>query len=367
MQQMIPSPDILPLPGPDWLFLVLLIVTFTVHLVFMNFLLGGTLISAISYFRGKKDPNHALLAKKLYKFMPAVIAFTVNFGIPPLLFVQVLYGHFLYSSSILIAAFWFIVIPLLILGYYGTYSMRFGWEKTGKLKNYLIWITSLIFIIIGFIFVNNMTLMLKPESFVTHYFKNPSTGFLNLSDLSLYPRYLHVFIGAIALAGFWILIVGVRKRTGDEKWSKWAAEYGAKIFFYATLINVFAGIWFLLAHPERVVKFFIGNNFFATVILVISILLTVILLVVFYKATKNITDLKLVQFGFGLLILIMLLMVVLRHFLRFIYLEPFFKTGMLEVEPQWGAFLIFLILFIFFMIPSLAWMIKVVLKAEKAD
>lgn len=367
MKQMIPSPDVLPLPGPDWLFLILLIVTFTIHLIFMNFFLGGTLIAAASHLRGKTDTNHALLAKKIYKFIPAVIALAVNFGIPPLLFVQVLYGHFLYSSSILIAVFWFAVIPLLILGYYGVYSMRFGWERLGKYKKYLVWLITLIFAAIGFIFVNNMTLMLKPDTFVTHYFNAPSTGSLNLSDLSIYPRYLHVFLGAVALTGFWILIIGIRKKTGDEQWSNWAAKYGANIFFYSTLTNIFIGILFLLAHPQKIVKFFLGNNISATVILIISILLTFILLVIIYKVKKNISNIKLIHLLSGLLLLIMFLMVILRHFLRFIYLESFFKTEILRIKPQWIAFIIFLTLFVFFMMPAIAWMIKVVLKAERSD
>ena len=41
----IPALDPTPLPAPAWLFQVLLLVTFFVHLVFLNVTLGGTLIA----------------------------------------------------------------------------------------------------------------------------------------------------------------------------------------------------------------------------------------------------------------------------------------------------------------------------------
>ena len=53
--------------------------------------------------------------------IPTLIALTVNFGVPPLLFVQVLYGHLFYSSSVMLAVPWILVIPILILAYYAAY------------------------------------------------------------------------------------------------------------------------------------------------------------------------------------------------------------------------------------------------------
>ena len=41
----IPSLDPMPLPGPVWLMVTLLLVTFLLHLVAMNLTLGGTAIA----------------------------------------------------------------------------------------------------------------------------------------------------------------------------------------------------------------------------------------------------------------------------------------------------------------------------------
>ena len=80
----IPAADTIPV---HWLwFQVLLIVTFFIHMILMNFLLGGSLLTLWDLFRGK-------LEKKASGNIPTLVALTVNFGVPPLLFVQVLYGR----------------------------------------------------------------------------------------------------------------------------------------------------------------------------------------------------------------------------------------------------------------------------------
>ena len=43
----IPALDPTPLPAPAWLFQALLLVTFFVHILFLNVTLGGTVIGAV--------------------------------------------------------------------------------------------------------------------------------------------------------------------------------------------------------------------------------------------------------------------------------------------------------------------------------
>ena len=66
------------------------------------------------------------VAKKL----PVMIALGINMGVPPLLFLQVVYGNLFYSSSVLMAVYWILIIPLLILAYYGTYIHIFRYGKS---------------------------------------------------------------------------------------------------------------------------------------------------------------------------------------------------------------------------------------------
>jgi len=48
---LIPALDAAGLPGPPWLFHMLLVSTFFLHMLFMNLTLGGTLLAVIAHFR----------------------------------------------------------------------------------------------------------------------------------------------------------------------------------------------------------------------------------------------------------------------------------------------------------------------------
>jgi hypothetical protein len=167
MMQTIPIPhvDPLPLPGPVWLFTLLLLVVFTLHVAAMNSALGGGIWALWNYLRGRhsEHPFSRRLANELSAMLPSFLAFTVTLGVAALLFVQVLYGNFLYTSSILIGALWLMVIPLVMVAYYGFYYFSYTAEKGKGIAGCVLAISVCVLLCIAFIFVNNMTLMLSPE------------------------------------------------------------------------------------------------------------------------------------------------------------------------------------------------------------
>ncbi|MFC1513490.1 hypothetical protein ACFL5P_00600 [candidate division KSB1 bacterium] len=363
MDQVIPTPDVLPIPAPDWLFLFLLIFTFLIHLVFMNCLFGGTIYAAISYIKGKKDPNSAYLSQKMFNFMPVVIAFAVNFGVAPLLFAQTLYGHLLYSSSILMANYWFAIVPMIITGYYGAYLLKFKWDKLKKSHIYVTSGVALIFSAVAFMFVNNMTLMLTPQEWFEHYFKNPATGSLNWGDMQIYPRYIHMLLGAVSVSGVWIMIIGARRKTGDAEWSDWAVKKGYKVFLWATMINILIGVWFLLAIPGNIAMSFLGRDAAATITFVFSLVLLAAAIIYLRKASKSPENIRSTFYGAGFLLGVLTLMIIMRHQLRAFYLEPVFTLDQLHSEPQWMAFSIFAV-FLVIGFAAAGYMIRVVLKSN---
>src|SRR6056297_1739720 len=112
INQIIPSAEAIPVNW--WWFQVLLILTFLLHLILMNFILGGSLLTLWDAFRKKTFRRESTT-------IPTLIALTINLGVPPLLFLQVIYGNFFYSSSVIMASPWILVIPVLILAYYRAY------------------------------------------------------------------------------------------------------------------------------------------------------------------------------------------------------------------------------------------------------
>jgi len=162
----IPRPEPLPLPAPPWLIWILLLVTFLLHVLAMNSILGGSILATFARIKG--SGHYDTFFRTFVKILPVAIATTITLGVPPLLFVQVFYGRLLYTSSVLMGWFWFSVIPLLILAYYGSYVLAFKTDSSSKWK-WLIWVVVVILLIIAFIYTNNMSLMLRPEVFVEKY------------------------------------------------------------------------------------------------------------------------------------------------------------------------------------------------------
>jgi len=116
---LIPSPDTIPV---HWIwFKVLLIITFMAHILLMNIMLGSAIIAFFNGLKKSQDSSTISLQKDISEKITFVIAFTINFGVAPLLFLQVLYGNFFYTSSILMAAYWLSIILLLIIAYYSAY------------------------------------------------------------------------------------------------------------------------------------------------------------------------------------------------------------------------------------------------------
>ena len=158
---MIPTLDPNPLPAPYWVFKLLLLVTFFLHILAMNFMLGGAVLALAAKWGSRQHGDRMFfdLGKKLPFLFPA----TITLGIAPLLFVQVLYGQFFYTSSIIIAWPWLLVLIFLTVAYYSVYYVSFhSEERPGRAGNVMLLSVILIFLI-GFIYSNNLTLSQTPS------------------------------------------------------------------------------------------------------------------------------------------------------------------------------------------------------------
>ncbi len=127
MSPPLPALDPTPLPAPVWLFHLLLLVTFLVHVLFMNVSLGGTLIASVHgvLARGADAPGRRLV-RGMAGMLPASVSFTITTGVAPLLFVQVLYGQLFYSATVLVGWCWLGLLLLLVVAYYAVYLQKHG-------------------------------------------------------------------------------------------------------------------------------------------------------------------------------------------------------------------------------------------------
>lgn len=362
----IPSIDPMPVPGPIWLMKTLLLVLFFLHLLFMNCTLAGGITTLLNAIRGRSDrhPMSRQLSKEIGAMLPIFVSFTVTLGVAALLFVQVLYGNLLYTSSILIGVYWFSVILLVLLGYYGYYffNMRSG-ERASTSSVVVLSFSVLCFLLIGFIFTNNMTLMWTPEKWLAMYRAKANGLHLDLSDISIVPRYLHTVVGSFGVFSAALAHYGVLRLKKDPEFGTWLVRRSSVVFAGTTVLQFLIGMAFLMTLPKNVASIFfsdaLGVSIFALAL--VTTLAATIMLLIGGTAKK---PGPLVHAGFGMVIITVALMVVMRDMVRTAYLQPYFQISRLQVSPQVGIIVVFLLTFIGGL-ATLVWMLRKVAQGKR--
>ncbi len=324
----IPSADNLPV---HWLwFQVLLVITFSLHLLFVNLILGGSILSIVDRLRGEK-------LNVFSKNLPVLVALTINLGVPPLLFVQVLYGQFFYTSSVLMAVFWIAVIPVLILAYYGTYIYVKKAERFEKWSFISLIVSVLFMLYVAFMYVNNSTLALNPKDWMS-YFQNQNGTLLHLNDKSIWPRFLHFILASVAIAAIGKSVFYKYSKKITDEIKTIVIKKNLKIFAWITIFQILVGSWFWLSMPKEVWKAFMGSNLAATILMILGWILALGMLhFSFSGKLKGTLILGLAE---------VFIMVIIREFSRSAYLKEIFHPSQLINNHQVSSLIVFLVIFI---------------------
>lgn len=350
---LIPTPNPVPV-HPLW-FEILLVATFVVHLLFMNTALGATVVAVFSRDKGQKSLASSAAARDLSYKIPGTLALAVNFGVAPLLFLQVLYAQFFYPSSMMLAVYKLAVIALVILAYYFLYIYDFKFNKLQGGKVFFSVAAALLLLAVGFFFTNNMTLMITPERWFAHM--DDSTGrFLNLGEPTLFPRFLHFMTASLAVGGLFTAILGARRTKRGDSYGETQTRTGMAWFAWATLAQVAVGLWFLITLPQDILLLIMGGHWAFTVTFFAAMAGAVAALLFGFK--------RLVGPATGALVFTVSVMAILRHLVRTAYLEPFFRTSDLQVASQYSPLLLFLAALAVGLI-LVAYMIKLALRAAR--
>ena len=347
---LIPVADAIPVHW-FWLHLLLTVTTF-LHFVAMNIMLGtGFIAFSLPFWRGDDMMS---LNSHIAKTLPYSIAFTINLGVAPLLFLQVLYGQFFYTSSILMGVYWLSIFGILIVSYYAAYAYRLADDRTGMGRLYIA-VAVLLLLAVSFLFSNNVSIMQMPEVW-TSYFSDRTGWLLNFSDPVLLPRYLHFMASAVAVGGLAIaLYFEILKRRGATDGDEWI-KLGCNWFTYATIINFGIGFWFLGALPEAAYNpaTLGGKTFF---VMMIGSVATIIPSVAYAQTGRIIS-------ATAWALVTVLLMTLARDILRLTYLKPYFSLSDLPYVPQYSPFILFLLAFLGG-IYLVGWMLKLVWNSKE--
>ncbi|MCR4414473.1 MAG: hypothetical protein NUV77_18800 [Thermoguttaceae bacterium] len=251
------------LPAPFWFIQLFKVLGFTLHMVPMHLWYAGMLVALWLYGRGP-DPGRRF-ATRLLAQMPVLMAFGINLGIVPLLFLQVAYCRAFYPATILMAWFWLAIVVLLIPAYYGVYYHSAALASDGaamtRLRRASGWTAAVLFVVIGFLFANGLSLTTRDEAWhalwAAHNVGGAATGTaLNLSDATLWPRWLLMFGLALVTTAAWCVLDAVWLSAGssdDDR--RFARDFALKLSLAGAVWSTVAGAWYVfLAWPAEVFR-----------------------------------------------------------------------------------------------------------------
>jgi len=205
----VPKDIPLPLPLPEWLLVTLLIVSFLFHIIFINLMVGGSLVTLWAQIKGLKDKRFDNFAHEIAKTITVNKSLAVVLGVAPLLSINTLYTVYFYSANALTGFAWILIIPLVTIAFLLTYLHKYTWYSLEKNKTIHIGIMALAvlnFLVIPLIFLTNVNLMMFPEKWGT------VKGFISALLLpNVFPRYFEFLGACIAVTGIFIVWYNGRK------------------------------------------------------------------------------------------------------------------------------------------------------------
>lgn len=355
------------IPGPFFLLAALLLLTFVLHLLFMNAVVGVSLITFGARMRRKKKkkgvetPEAFSLGSGYIPdlLLPKGIALVVNFGIPPFLFMQCLYGQYIYSSSVLMAVWWLSVMGLVMLAYYGLYFNMVRRNLPPASRNLALGIAVALLLCTAFVFVNNMTLLEKPASW-TIYATHAGGAFLNLNDPQTLPRYLHVLLSCIAVGGVCLALpeeLALRRlarQNADPEASRAHIERRSaamRWFQHATLAQLPVGFWYFMSLGEAQRVLFLGGDRLLSLMFGLAIMLAIMAMDTAWRDKAFSTA--------ALLVPIVALMAAVRMLVRISAMEAWYAPDFRELDL--GPFLLFVIALIA-SLAGIVWLVRLYLK-----
>ncbi len=344
---LIPAVDAAPLPGPAWLFQILLVLTFVIHLVFMNLALGGTLMAAVLRLAAgaRGDDHRTALASRLVGVNTFAISLAITTGIAPLLFIQVLYQQTFYPATILLGWLWFGLIVALMLGYYAVYLHKLRGAPAGR-EGGTGWLVfaAVCFLAIAMLHVAVNLIHSQPQLWAAV----AASPLSILGDRAYWPRLLHFVLASVGFTAAVMAWWGVRQAGRGV-----AAESNAAVaatawrwLLWTTVAQVADGVVLLLVLPPEVLKGVMAGGAATLVPLGGAIVLGIGLLVMISRVQDPAAAPGTVAGVLATLVIAVALMAIFRDQVRALSLAPERAGVTLAVAPQWGNFVLFALLLV---------------------
>ncbi|UQB42968.1 hypothetical protein JX580_03500 [Thiomicrospira microaerophila] len=243
-------------------FIALGVLTFAMHIFFVQLMLGTGAITAYGAF--SNNPYWQRLASAMLEIAKVSVSVAIVIGVAPLLFVQVVYDPQWYTANVLSARWVIGFIVIMIMAYWLMYYYYFRNGKFGqgadKPKARWSIIASLaIFLLAGWIMHSLTSQMLHPELWQQWYMPN---GAMDTTGSQLHAnnpwRFAFFILIAIPVAG--AMMVAYRRfksvrEDADHAYLNWTAELGKKWLKVGSLLVLIPYLGWMVTLPETAENF----------------------------------------------------------------------------------------------------------------
>ncbi len=244
--------DPMGVPFYPWIFQALMVLTFALHILFVNLVVGGVSVAMYGHLKG--EPDWKRLSATLARASTVNLSLAIVLGVAPLLFVQVIYDPFWYFSNVL-SGWWAMGFLLFIcIAFLSLYV--FYLKRGDTLGGYgLFGAIALVMLALTAITISALTVQsLHPESWKSWYLagRQMNTAGTGLHALSI-PRLLHFIVPSFAITGIFMMLYSWYfhpRRDIDSDYLGWVGKVGARLALYFTLLQVVVGVWWLFSVPR---------------------------------------------------------------------------------------------------------------------
>jgi len=302
----------LPLPAPEGVLKLLLVITFITHILFVGLMVGGAYWSVIfkllAKLPGGENPFYDRLAKETLSTVTVNKSLAVVLAVAPLLLIGLAYTRYWYTANMITVKAFLSIIWLVMLAFWLLYAYKYSWDKLADRPEIHLPLgiaACAIFSFVPLIFLANINLMLLPfEWGSTH-------GFLQALLLpNVIPRYLHFIVAVCAMIGFFAAIYyWYMGRKSEDPFYERAQRIGLKWALSGTLLQgIFGGLVFLT----------LPDGAYSNILLIhlaIATALAAAVCIVLIRALQQ-TSGRLIIAACVLLAVVALLMSTIRHIVR---------------------------------------------------
>lgn len=323
----------LPIGGLEFMIAVfhgLLVLTWIIHILFINVLIGASFASVYFNRRGYLEKNNVFDRVGYLLTTPVTISENMGalWGVAPLLIISILFTPLFYSASLMNSPQWIHIIYGNIVAFLISYVYKYSWHYLEDRKPLHITIGMIavaIFYTLPFVFMTNVQTYMTPTRWTYD-----ATFWSNMFRADVFLRLGHFFGACFAVTGIFMTIYGYYKKqstdTLDSDAGSVLIKTGKAWFLVPTVLNFALGPLVLFSFPAYGIEKFFNNGWFILIIISVALALWMI-----KKITKNFKSDEITKSEVWTLAIIMLvivtLMATLRHGMRLSLTSDFMKQS----------------------------------------